>query len=317
MNHRRDARAVGCDPDGTRSQWVVGGAACACDERCHSAISSSSRRATKSCWIFGTRLGSRRVRRLHARAPSSPRTSRGARRHVVSARVTDPPIDRGRVSWGSAGPNPRATPRDRPEPPSPVLVESAPARRVPRSRRRVHLRANRSVRRVRPPRRSRSRRRCARRRVPRPLEHTMVLVRHPGDPVATAYDFLPSDPTNPATAASLLRGGSVPGECRVRPLRGIPSRRCWRVGYAAIETTNAIDDAAASFQTAYDAKVTSRRKQLQRTHSRVGRGARRGDPSASKRFSRADGRWRSERGESDTNDIDGGVLVVDTSYYTR
>ena len=90
---------------------------------------------------------------------------------------------------------------------------------------------------------------------PAPLEHTMVLVRHPGDPVATAYDFLTSDPTNLATAASLLRGGSVPGECRVRPLRGVPSRRCWRVGYAAIETPNAIDDAAASFQTAYDARL--------------------------------------------------------------
>lgn len=90
---------------------------------------------------------------------------------------------------------------------------------------------------------------------PAPLEHTMVLVRHPGVAVATAYDFLPSDPTNPATAAALFGGGSVPGECRVRPLRGVPSRRCWCVGYAAIETPDAVDDAAASFQTAYDARL--------------------------------------------------------------
>ena len=69
-------------------------------------------------------------------------------------------------------------------------------------------------------------------RYPDRLEHTMVLVRHGGGGGArvTAYDFLPIDPLSPFTAARLASGGCVPGELRVRPLRGLPSRRCWKVG---------------------------------------------------------------------------------------
>ena len=76
-------------------------------------------------------------------------------------------------------------------------------------------------------------------RYPGRLEHTMVLVRHRGgddgakttqQKEVTAYDFLPVDPMNPLTAATLASGGCVPGDLRVRTLRGLPSRRCWKVG---------------------------------------------------------------------------------------
>ena len=79
-------------------------------------------------------------------------------------------------------------------------------------------------------------------RYPDRLEHTMVLVRHRGgdgdggakttqqQKEVTAYDFLPIDPMNPLTAATLASGGCVPGDLRVRTLRGLPSRRCWKVG---------------------------------------------------------------------------------------
>ena len=69
-------------------------------------------------------------------------------------------------------------------------------------------------------------------RYPRRLEHTMVVIRHRGEEAVTAYDFLPRDPTSPITAATLLSGGGVPGELRARPLRRLPSRRCWKVGDA-------------------------------------------------------------------------------------
>ena len=72
---------------------------------------------------------------------------------------------------------------------------------------------------------------------PAQLEHVMVLVRtHDrvdggGDTsVVVCYDFLPIDPLAPTTAAVLLGGYEVPGDLRARPLRGVPSRRCWKVG---------------------------------------------------------------------------------------
>ena len=72
---------------------------------------------------------------------------------------------------------------------------------------------------------------------PSQLEHVMVLVRRfdragSGEETSTVvcYDFLPVDPLAPATAAAMLSGGEVAGDLRERPLRGVPSRRCWKVG---------------------------------------------------------------------------------------
>ena len=78
---------------------------------------------------------------------------------------------------------------------------------------------------------------------PSQLEHVMVLVRRfdrAGSDEETStvvcYDFLPVDPLAPATAAAMLSGGEVAGDLRERPLRGVPSRRCWKVGaYVPIE----------------------------------------------------------------------------------
>jgi len=72
---------------------------------------------------------------------------------------------------------------------------------------------------------------------PAQFEHVMVLVRGfdrtasvEDTTTVVCYDFLPIDPLAPATAAALLRGGEVAGDLRIRPLRGIPSRRCWKIG---------------------------------------------------------------------------------------
>lgn len=119
-------------------------------------------------------------------------------------------------------------------------------------------------------------------RYPGRLEHTLVLVRHAdgggGGGGVTAYDFLPLDPQSPVTAATLLSGGSVPGELRVRPLRGLPSRRCWKVGdtapglglsaemgakagsggegVAKVDAREGVDEAAKGFQDMYDARLS-------------------------------------------------------------
>ena len=62
--------------------------------------------------------------------------------------------------------------------------------------------------------------------------HWMVLVRHAGDDHASVYDFLPTSPKSPATAAKLLAGREVRGEIRSRRMAGVPARgrRCVRVG---------------------------------------------------------------------------------------
>jgi hypothetical protein len=77
---------------------------------------------------------------------------------------------------------------------------------------------------------------------PNQLEHVMVLVRRfdraeSGEETSTVecYDFLPVDPLAPATAAAMLSGGEVAGDLRVRALRGVPSRRCWKVGHVRPE----------------------------------------------------------------------------------
>ena len=90
---------------------------------------------------------------------------------------------------------------------------------------------------------------------PTQLEHVMVLVRGVEGggktPVVVCYDFLPIDPLAPTTAAALLGGGEVPGDLRVRPLRGVPSRRCWHVGTSTgsirvDSTTSEIESTSAS-----------------------------------------------------------------------
>jgi hypothetical protein len=97
---------------------------------------------------------------------------------------------------------------------------------------------------------------------PARLEHTMLLVRHRGETACVAYDFLPIEPTSPATAATLLSGGAVRGDRRVRALSRVPSRRCWRVG----DTTPGlggggaagVDAVARAFQSTYDASLRLR-----------------------------------------------------------
>ena len=82
---------------------------------------------------------------------------------------------------------------------------------------------------------------------PGELDHTMVLVRHlecetdangtencTDWNAVTCYDFLPEEPASPATAATLLSGGSVKGKLRTRTLRGIPKRKCEFIGQAVV-----------------------------------------------------------------------------------
>ena len=85
---------------------------------------------------------------------------------------------------------------------------------------------------------------------------------HRGETACVAYDFLPIEPTSPATAATLLSGGAVRGDRRVRALSRVPSRRCWRVG----DTTPGlggggaagVDAVARAFQSTYDASLRLR-----------------------------------------------------------
>ena len=91
---------------------------------------------------------------------------------------------------------------------------------------------------------------------PNQLEHVMVLVRRfdraeSGEETSTVecYDFLPVDPLAPATAAAMLSGGEVAGDLRVRALRGVPSRRCWKVGTyvpSDVWTTRAIGESEST-----------------------------------------------------------------------
>jgi hypothetical protein len=91
---------------------------------------------------------------------------------------------------------------------------------------------------------------------PNQLEHVMVLVRRfdraeSGEETSTVecYDFLPVDPLAPATAAAMLSGGEVAGDLRVRALRGVPSRRCWKVGTyvpSDVRTTRAIGESEST-----------------------------------------------------------------------
>jgi hypothetical protein len=50
------------------------------------------------------------------------------------------------------------------------------------------------------------------------------------DSAFTVFDFLPSQPKSPLTAAKLLTGGSVKGLLRERQLHKRMTRRCWLIG---------------------------------------------------------------------------------------
>ena len=108
---------------------------------------------------------------------------------------------------------------------------------------------------------------------PGELDHTMVLVRHlecetdangtencTDWNAVTCYDFLPEEPASPATAATLLSGGSVKGKLRTRTLSGIPKRKCEFVGQAVVgqrlgdgvDCQREIDARCAEFQKDWD-----------------------------------------------------------------
>ena len=109
---------------------------------------------------------------------------------------------------------------------------------------------------------------------PAPLEHTMVLVRHPGDPVATAYDFLlrPHQPRHRRVAlARRFRTRRVSRPTTSR--RSLPKMLARRLRRHRNPERHRRRRRIVSNRVRR--QVTSRRKQLQRTHSRVGRGARR------------------------------------------
>ena len=71
---------------------------------------------------------------------------------------------------------------------------------------------------------------------PAALDHFVVVVvttADDGGDQAVGYDFLPAEPTSPATVVSLLSGGAVPGLLRRRRLRQVPAgRRCMLLGEA-------------------------------------------------------------------------------------
>ena len=59
------------------------------------------------------------------------------------------------------------------------------------------------------------------------------------------YDFLPRSPTALATTVTLLRGGSVDGDVRIRPLRTLDGKP-WRVlGYTTRESGQLLEFAEA------------------------------------------------------------------------
>lgn len=112
---------------------------------------------------------------------------------------------------------------------------------------------------------------------PGELDHTMVLVRHlecetdangtencTDWNALTCYDFLPEEPASPATAATLLSGGSVKGKLRTRTLRGIPKRKCEFVGQAVVgqrlgdgvDCQREIDARCAEFQKEWDPNLS-------------------------------------------------------------
>ena len=316
MNHRRDARAVGCDPDGTRSQRVVGGAACACTSAAtlqHFVVVATSDEILLDFRDSPRITSCSSSSRPGAVLPALP----AARGDMSSARAS-------RILQSIAGGCPGA-PRDRTRArPRGIAQNPRPPSSSSRHRRAASLDPDVAS-------------TSARTEVfvacvplvgleavgaalgdayPAPLEHTMVLVRHPGDPVATAYDFLLRTPPTPPPPHRSCAAVPYPASVASDHFAAFPPED---VGASATPPSKPRTPSTTPphrFKPRTTPGYVSSETAAENTQPRWPRRSS-GDPSASKRFSRADGRWRSERGESDTNDIDGGVLVVDTSYYTR
>jgi hypothetical protein len=82
--------------------------------------------------------------------------------------------------------------------------------------------------------------------------HELVVLSCAGGAAVWAFDFLPLDPTSPATAARLLAGLAVPARARCRQLRGVPRARCRLVGPSVGEDPLA---EAVAFQEAWGGEL--------------------------------------------------------------
>lgn len=95
---------------------------------------------------------------------------------------------------------------------------------------------------------------------PAALEHAFLVTSCDSGSVVTAHDFLPLDPTAPATALALLSGGA-PGELRSRRLASVPRRRCRLVGSmlpAALGSSGesaAVAAAVAAFDATWETRL--------------------------------------------------------------
>ena len=193
--------------------------------------------------------------RQRARHGSSNRSRAG----VLGLRGTEPARDPAR--------SPR-TPVPRPRrvgtgPPRPSIPTSRPPPREPKCSSR------------RPPRRSRSRRRCARRRVPRPPRAHHGPGPPPRRPSRHSLRFPPFGPHQPrhrrVALARRFRTRRVSRPTTSR--RSLPKMLARRLRRHRNPERHRRRRRIVSNRVRR--QVTSRRKQLQRTHSRVGRGARR------------------------------------------
>ena len=78
--------------------------------------------------------------------------------------------------------------------------------------------------------------------------HSVLVLECPGRSGVLAFDFLPTEPTLPLTAATLLSGNAVPAITRVRELGRLPSRHCQLVGVPCVDDPTAV---ASAFSAAY------------------------------------------------------------------
>lgn len=85
------------------------------------------------------------------------------------------------------------------------------------------------------------------------LQHFMVIIKPSSPPhphqLATVYDFQPEDPENIWVAAAALFRTKVAGVVRVRKLEKLPKRKCWYVGHAKGNATEAVQRFNRSWET--------------------------------------------------------------------